>query len=176
MLAPLFVCLCQPSLPTLCEMVRRAFSVEVRHTQLEWTDARMRTRSAPASQRLPSSSCGHCLPCLKQCFGRTGAIPTKAPPPLPNTDRRHSQYMSQTRRNIPVFYEASGNFIMSLSIDFTHTVKDIERAIRYHKQINAKISHPRPVYCTDHVLTLCTNCKLAEIKVIVSEGDGSYII
>jgi len=70
---------------------------------------------------------------------------------------------------MPVVYNATGNLVINLSIDFTHTVRDVERAIRYHTQINAKVSHPKPARSTEHILTLCARQEVSEIRVIVSE-------
>ena len=156
-------------------MVRRSVSIEVRPTKL---GSRMsaplvkRSRSAPASHKYPASCCLHC----SMSVARAGAPPSKAPPPLPPSDYRYSQHMSQTRQNIPVFNSVSGGFLMSLAVDFTHTVRDVERAILYHKQISAKIADPLPVYCTEHILTLCRTRKVAAIRVVVSETNGHYVI
>jgi len=84
--------------------------------------------------------------------------------------------MQRTRRNMNVVYNTSENFIMNLSLDFTHTVQDVERSIRYHSGLRAKISDPRPAHCSEHILTLCARERAPEIKVIVTEGDGSHIL
>ena len=72
-------------------------------------------------------------------------------------------------------YEASGNILMVLAVDFTHTVRDIELAIRYHMQIEAEVISPSRRSHTDRLLELCVQQRVAEIRIIVGSCDSRLI-
>ena len=177
-------------------MAHRSRSIEIRPTQLIGGTSMKRSFSAPPSGRnFPISSCRSRqdvsrlgaspskapppLPPsdyrdseLLRRTGRLGPPPSKAPPPLPPSDYRYSESMRRTRRSMTILYNCSGNVIMDLSVDFTHTVADVEKAVLYYKQLRVEFSEPKPTRSNELVLSLCKRAGVDEIKVIALPSDG----
>jgi hypothetical protein len=121
-------------------------------------------------------------------FGRAGCPPAKAPPPVPTSDYRF-RYLAEhvTRMVVPVMLEISGKpFLitdssgnenpMSLSVDFMHTVGDVERAIQYHTTCRVRLCSPMSVVQSDKVMTLCVAQVVRKLSVVKLHHDGTYLI
>ena len=149
----------------------RSQSLPCRSNQL--ADGRQRSKSSPPSTIIPSRrSCRN----LNVYFGRAGAPPAKAPPPMPPSDHRYCERTRFTRTCMRVNFAASGNLLITLAIDFTHTVRDVELAIHYHCQVRAKTIKPVPALCTQNLLGLCVSQNVWEVEVAVTSCNGKYSI
>ena len=82
-------------------------------------------------------------------------LPFKAPPPLPPHWIHPIVAPNGGRRELPIVYATSGTLLTELSIDPTHTLKDVQSGIRSATGMHVVIVSPQPSQSTVHVLALC---------------------
>ena len=69
-----------------------------------------------------------------------------------------------------------------LSVDFTHTIEDVELALHYHTQLKMAVQEPKCISIRQHLLTVVreqektTLTKVSEISIVASSSQGRYII
>lgn len=172
-----FLCTWLKFVQRVCLNMWRSHSLEARESQCMFFDWSKRSRSAPPSTHIDFNA-AHTH--LNLHLGRAGVPPAKAPPPLvASGEQRRIGY-----HFLPVMYELSGNPVIVTSsgrplvliLDFTHTVRDVERALQYTTQHLAKIISPASVLPTDRVLTLCAMRGCSQIDVILTPNGTSYIV
>ena len=136
-----------------------------------------RPKSAPPSLRITGPR-EHTN--LNVYFGRAGAPPVKAPPPLPRSDYRFPPLAGNpTRKLFQIMLACSGTPLihdgvpMTLNVDAMHSVREVELSMRYHTTARIHVISPAWVLPSDRLLPLCASQGISVLQVVVTNETGA---